>query len=103
MPVLKDFRQTREIVLPSFPDSKVVIYDSLLVGDAATIDFNGGEAKSSFEILPKIIKSWNFTDESGKDLEINLENLSFLKVEDVTYLLEQFTSLSNEVKKKVND
>lgn len=103
MPILKDFRQTKEISLPSFPDSKVLIYDSVLIGDASVIDFNSNELEQIIQSLPLLIKSWNFTDEEGKDLEINRENLGFLKVEDVKYLGEQLKAFAQEVKKKVDN
>lgn len=103
MPILKDFRETKTISLPSFPDSKVEIYDSLLVGEMQTINFEAGnELLMTIEAIPKLIKSWNFTNEAGETLEINKENLGFLKLDDLQYLGEQIVAFNNENKKKVN-
>ena len=103
MPVLKDFRATKIITLPSFPDSKVEIFDSLLIGQMVTV--NQGEKNMmlfTVDVLPKFIKSWNFTDEAGKELAITTENLGFLKEDDAKYLIEQITEFGKEVKKKIN-
>ncbi|HEX5429855.1 MAG TPA: hypothetical protein VFX17_02115 [Patescibacteria group bacterium] len=105
MPVLQDFRNTKLIVLPSYPDSKVEIFDSLLVGELAK--FSGrkiGTDEERFElgldVLPKLIKSWNFTDESGQPLLITKENLSFLKKDDIEYITSEVTKFLGENKKK---
>jgi len=104
VPVLKDFRETKTITLPSFADSKVEIYSSLLVADMGTIDPNNtNELKTTIEVLPMFIKSWNFTNENGEALPINIDNLGFLQLEDLKYLSEQITSFVAESKKKVSD
>jgi len=102
MPVLKDFRQTKVISLPSWPDSKVEIYDSVLVRDAKGLNMNPNNLQSIIEGIPYLIKSWNFTDEDGKTLEINFENMGFFKADDVQYLSEQVVAFNKEVKKKTS-
>lgn len=100
MPVLKDFRQTKVVELPSFPDSKIEIYDSVLVGNMMGIDFRSeDQLKQVIQSLPKFIKSWNFTDEDGKDLEITPENVGVLKMDDVQFLGQQIMEFAAEVKK----
>ena len=102
MPQL-DVRKTSEISLPSFPDSKVILYDRILAGGMERIM----EAKTDFErgliALQEIIKDWNFTDEKGNKLEVNLENLRRLPMEDLTFLMDKvrdfFTKLEKEGKK----
>lgn len=105
MPALKDFRRTKEIELPSFPGSKVVIYDSILMRDMMDLDStelsgDSSKAQVAFAKLPLFIKSWNFTDEADKPLDITTENLSFLRMDDATYLLQQIQQFSEEAKKK---
>lgn len=103
MPVLKDFRQTKTITLPSYPDSKVEIYDSLLVGDLPSIDPNEKNlVKTSLEALPKFIKSWNFTDEAEQALPVTRENMNFLKEVDARFIFEAITEFNDEIKKKQN-
>lgn len=101
MPQLKDFRQTKEIALPSYPDSKVVIYDSLLVGQMAELDLkNQNEIQIGIKSLPFFIKSWNFTDEEGKPMPIDSKGVGFLTEADLLFLLNQITELAAQNKKK---
>lgn len=111
--VLKDFRQTKVIELPSYPGSEVEIYDSLLVGDLPSLDSNEKNMiKLSIYALPKFIKSWNFTDEptkneageevAGKVLEINVTNLGFLKEIDARFIFTSISQFNEEIKKKQN-
>jgi hypothetical protein len=104
MPKLLDIRSTKKITLPSFDGSKVEIYDSLLVGDMVDIDYKeDNKIKLTLDILPKFIKSWNFTDEEGKELEITKENLGFLKEDDVKFIVDEITALAEASKKKLKE
>ncbi len=103
MPILKDFRKTKEIVLPSYEDSKLEVYDSILVGDISTIDFKSNDIEQIIQSLPLFIKKWNFTDEDGKDMPITRENLNFLQMADVQYLTEEIMKFNEESKKKPSD
>jgi len=102
MPQL-DVRKTIEISLPSFPGSKVILYDRILAGGMERIM----EAKTDFErgliALQEMIKDWNFTDEKGNKLEVSLENLRKLPMEDLTFLMDKvrdfFSKLEKEGKK----
>lgn len=101
MPKLTDFRKTKIVELPSYPDSKVEIYDSILVGDAFNANkMQGNELAVIVEVLPKLIKSWNFTGEDDKPLEITRDNINFFKADDVAFLLKTITDFANENKKK---
>jgi hypothetical protein len=85
MPTLKDFRKVVEVTLPSFPDSKVEVYQGILVRDlgginSTTID---GSVETILKILPKVIKSWNFTDDKGEPLAITVENIGLLQAVDL--------------------
>ena len=105
MPVLKDFRQTKKISLPSHPESEVEIYDSVLVGQLLDRKINVEENnfKSIIEYLPRLIKSWNFCDESKKILPINIDSLSLFKPEDITFLFEEVNKFSDSLKKNLNE
>lgn len=102
MPILKDFRNTKTITLPSFPDSKVEVYDSLLVGQMAKLQSNtdASQIEAGINSLHFFIKSWNFTDEAGNVLPVTTENLTFLKEDDVVYLLNEITAFAKDGKKK---
>lgn len=102
MPVLlKDFRATKMVELPSFPGSQVEIYDSLLVRDMASVDSeSGSQIQKGLRMLPLYIKSWNFQDEQEKPLPINAEGIGFFKEPDVLFLLDQIKKFGDENKKK---
>ena len=98
--VLKDFRLTKVIELPGYPESQVEIYDSLLLLDM--VGYNTDEKKfieTMVNSLPKFIKSWNFIDEAGSPLPITRENMNFLQPSDAQYLMEQITDFNAQVKK----
>ena len=95
-PILKTNRETKTVALPSYPESKVEIYKDIIFGDL--VGFNLGEGgeldvNKSLDFLPKLIKSWNFTNEKNEALIVNSENLKLLNVADVTFLFEQVTDL----------
>jgi len=104
MPKL-DIRKTSELTLPSYPDSKIVLYDRILAGGMERVM----SAKTDFEkglvALQELIKDWNFVDENGKKLEVNLENLRRLPLKDLTFLMEKvrafFTQEEKEDKKSL--
>lgn len=103
MPQLKDFRKTKVISLPSFPDAKIEIYDSLLVGQMVGIDYSSKNVIEQIaNALPAFIKSWNFTDEKEQPMEINRDNLNFLQLDDLQALSKEIMEFNAETKKKVN-
>lgn len=102
MPVLKDFRQTREITLPGYPDSKVVIYHSLLAKDTDLVVDMQEDMKPSkvLLVLPKLIKEWNFTNEDGSPTPITAENVNLLQDDDIKFIVEQVQDFAEKLKKK---
>lgn len=83
MPVLQDFRKTKEIELPSYPDSEVEIYDSILFGESADLK------NTTTGLVAKLIKSWNFTDKDGVEMPVTSENVALLRSDDVAFIMEQ--------------
>jgi hypothetical protein len=102
MPILKDFRHIKTISVPSYPDSQITIYNSLLAKDSD--DLIELQEKPSatriLEVLPKLIKEWNFTDENNALLPINSDNLNFLSDTDLLHILEKIKEFNEELKKK---
>lgn len=94
MPVLKDIRQTKELALPSYPDSKVVIYDSMLVGDVITTD-----TSNPLNVFIKLIKEWNFTDDKNQPLPVTAENLKLLQAVDLDLLASNIKDFGSLAKK----
>jgi len=94
----RDSRKTVEVELPSFAGSKVVIYSTLLIGDLDGIDITSKDTLG-LESLPKLIKSWNFVDESGKDLPITKDIIKKLPATDVNVLVQKMIELNTTEKK----
>lgn len=99
--VLKDVRRVHTFELPSFPKSKVELYDGLLFGQLKEL----GQAPSDFDrgtqSLLLLIKSWNFVGGDDKPLPITSENLNQLPAKDLTFLLEQVADFFTDKEKKV--
>lgn len=96
--ILTDVRKTKKITLPSFPESEIEIFASLLVKDwkeTSGLD----DKQAGIESLPKYIKSWNFTDASGSDLPVNSESMQTLPVDDLVFLMKAVADFSKEEKK----
>lgn len=101
MPKLLDLRQTKEISLPSYPDSKVEIYDSLLVKELKSIDYNGENTLQALvAMLPKIIKSWNFVGDDDQPMPVTSDSIGLLKQADLQFLLDEINNFNAEIKKK---
>lgn len=100
--VLKDFRATKTITLPGYENSQVTVYDSLLMRDYAEIEGFLADQKPEgmIKALSFFIQSWNFTDEAGKDLPINEENIGKLSVEAITALTDATADLVKSKKKE---
>lgn len=104
MPILKDFRQSKILTLPSFPDSKVEVYDSLLVGQMMNsgVKVDDTPIQQGIKVLPLYIKSWNFQDEENKPLEVNEQSIGLLPQDDLVFILNEITEFSKVNKKKEN-
>ena len=88
MPVYKDFRKIKEVSLPSVPDSKIQIFNTILAGDTDLVMKEESDFAKGLALLAILIKDWNLTDEAGNKLPIK-ESLKRFSLEDVTYLLNQ--------------
>lgn len=97
-------RPTETVELPSFPESRVTLYRSILTSeqqDIATkykvLDNETPEKKSekeflaTLELLKKAIKEWNFVDSEKKPLEITTEVLSKFAMVDLFIMQEVVT------------
>lgn len=97
--ILKDYRPVKEIELPSYKGSRLLVYPSLLVSDMMSGIRNTNEIQFSLDSLVKLIKSWNFVDENQKELPITSENVGILNVSDLEFLMKEITAFALEVKK----
>ena len=95
--VFSDGRKVESLELPSFKDSKVEMYISMLVEDQREIykqypnaddDTHSDSFDSVITKLMKCIKSWNFVDESGKALPITFDNIKSMPMTDMTKMLQ---------------
>lgn len=100
MPKLQDFRKTKKVNLPGVPDAEVEIYDSVLAGDLELGPKDESSVAQGLRLLPKFIKSWNFTGDDDKPLEITADNVKKLKSDDVSFLLNEIEKFGKENQKK---
>jgi len=99
--ILKDVRKTIELSLPSFPESKVVLYDGLLFGQMKKIgDIKGGDMDRGVMVLQYLIKEWNFTNEKGEALPVNEGNLNQFPIKDLQILMEKANTILEDISKK---
>ncbi|KKN71736.1 hypothetical protein LCGC14_0418020 [marine sediment metagenome] len=93
--------ETKEITVPGYEGSKVIMLKKAPWGAFSDIKPGISEVEMATILLPAIIKGWNFDDEDGKPLEISKENIRRLPMEVVLYLLEQ-TVANSSLKKKTS-
>lgn len=96
--VLRDPRPTKIVELPSFKGSQIEIWPSALFRDLEESNQNNPE-KTGFALIPKMIKSWNFTDDSGNDLPIEEETIKSLPADDIVFLMQEISTFAAEQKK----
>lgn len=112
--VLKDFRQTKIVELPSLPGSQIEIYDSLLLADMVGYDSDSKKfTETMINSLPKFIKSWNFVypptkneageEVAGEPMPITRESLNFINAGDAQYLIEEIVAFNKQIKKNSQD
>ncbi len=103
--IFRDLRPTTTVELPSYEGSAITMYTKLTVGESRDIakkypgaDKDGVVAfDAGLEYVLKSIKSWNFTDEEGKDLPVSMEVIEMLPQSDLEMLVSKVTG---EGKKK---
>ena len=87
MPVLKDLRAIKEVKLPVLK-ATVLIYDTLLTGETEQVyEMKGSDMARARKMLSLMIKKWDLTDEGGKVLPHNEENLAKLSLTDINVLI----------------
>lgn len=91
MPVMRKTR-VEEHILPStedLPESEqatIKIEVPARIEDFSDVDTTKSQIHQNTQVIAKKIKEWNFTDEAGEPLPINVENLSSLDVVDYGFL-----------------
>lgn len=98
---VKDFRATKEFILP-ISGVTLVCYSSVLVGDMDGLLKEGDQFNKNLDIILKCIKEWNLyesNDELSKPIEINAENFKKLPAPDLEWLIKELELFSLEQKK----
>jgi hypothetical protein len=96
---LFDPRKIKKVILPSFSDSVIEMYDSLLTGELEVISKTEGDYDKGVKILCFLIKSWEFVDEKGISLPVTKENLNKLPASDYMILMDEATESLNFLEK----
>jgi len=82
--------ETKRVKLPSSKENDehwVVVSVSITAGDLYSSK-GDNNIQTTFNLLSKIIKEWNFTDETGKIAPITIENVQKLEMRDVLSIQE---------------
>ena len=102
--VFSDNRKTISVSLPNYPDSEIIMYDSLTFGQVSQMNKSAGDdADKGLLSLQFLIKNWNFVDDKGEELPVSLDNLNKFSMDDITILLKKvadFFTKETEGKKK---
>lgn len=92
MPVLKQERTEKRVVLPSStPEDQawVIIYTDIRTGDIFPDALSGEVQRSTSDIVSRLIKEWNFTKPDGNKAEINAEYVALMDAVDLVYILKE--------------
>lgn len=97
-----DFRQSKKIELPGYEGSIVEIYDGILFGDAHLLSRLQTEPtfESMGKALPKLIKSWNLTNEKDEKLPIDETSLNLLSPDAVAFIATECTAFIEQKKNR---
>lgn len=95
-PSLNDGRKIIETTIEGIPGSKVVLWDSLTIGDTEKIMEVEGDSKRGIETLRCLIKEWNL------DEELSSQSIRQLDVSCIEALLGK-TSLGKKGKLSVEE
>jgi len=104
MVIYKDPRTTKKVNIPSIPDSEIEMYNTLLWKDIEEVNsLEGSDMMKGKEVLRRLIKDWNLTDEEGTKLPIINETFDKFTPEVMNFLLSQteFVAGNEEIKKKI--
>jgi hypothetical protein len=93
MPKINQAFSTVSVTLPSYKDSVIKIKTNLAVGEMVEAEKIEGNIQKSVYLASRMISEWNFEDEQGLSLAINVDNISQLPVLDLEFLLETITPL----------
>lgn len=91
MTKLFDVRKVNKVMLPSYPDVEVELYDGLLTEQIGILNKSDSDYDRGIETLRYLIKSWSFVNEKDEPLEINKENLGRLPAKDFMFLMDSAT------------
>lgn len=100
MTKLIDTRKIKKVILPSYPDSEIELYDTLLVRDVEQLEKIDNNYERGIITLKCLIKSWSFVDEKDEPLEVSKDSLGLLPAPDFTFLMQSIDGVFEEQKTK---
>lgn len=100
-PIFEDIRKTIKVKLPSFPTSKIVLWEDLLGYQSKEVSLIKDDFDAGLLTLKFLIKEWNFVDKEDKSMPINEKNLGQLPQKDLAFLFTEIFSIIRERKKKI--
>ena len=87
MPVLKDYRTIKEVVLP-ITKAKVSLLNSLMTGEAEQVsEMTGSDMVKARKMLSMLIVKWDLTNEANEVLPHSEENLLKIPLNDLNVMI----------------
>lgn len=104
MTQLTDARKTIKVILPSYSDVTVELYDGLLTGEIGKLNEFETDYERGIETLRLLIKSWSFVDAKEQTLPVTIDNLKLLPAKDFTTLMGEIENVMKiEEEKKMKN
>lgn len=86
MPKFSELNKTQTISLPGIDGSELVIKKSFTVKETKEAEQYNDDIEKSLFLASKVILSWNFTNDDGKDMPINMDTLKDFPTEHLEYI-----------------
>lgn len=94
MPVLKDSRIIKTLVLPE-SGIAVKISDGLLAKDLEAIEVETSDFKKMIAMVTRIIVEWDAENENGEKLPITVDTISMFGFSDLKFIQDNLSFLKD--------
>lgn len=85
MPILKDSRVIKDIILPE-SGITLKLRDGLLVSDIEAVDREADDFKKTMILFSRLIADWDAENEAGQKLPINDETIKLIAIKDLNHI-----------------
>jgi hypothetical protein len=94
MPILKDSREVKNILLPE-SGITIRIKDGLLAGDLEALESEQSEFKKMIAMITRLIIDWDAEGEDGVKLPINFNTVNLFGFTDLKFIQDNLSFLKS--------